>query len=188
MMDWGLWLLPVRQKCILIYGSHLWNLNQELWPTRRRASGPSNKAPFIPRMERLSKGREAPPPRIWTLPSTPVSSWNVLNQFLLAELIEKVKKFSSRLRNRACLSCLRGSRVLYLMKVPFKGRNSHLPRWQPDTCSQNSTVPQLAVCPLTRRGMRSCWWDGHPRGTVQYGTRKPSYGKIKETAAILMGE
>ena len=147
MIDWGLWLLPVRHKCILIYGSHLGDLNQELWPTWRCTSGLSNKDLFIPPMERLAQGRGDPPLKLWTLPSTPVSSWNLLNQFLFAKLTEKVKTFCSRLRSRTSLSYPRGSHVLGLMKIPFQGRNSHLLLWQASFLLfvSDSTIPWRAA-------------------------------------------
>lgn len=44
MMYWGLQLLPARQKCILIYDSHLCNLKQELWPMWRCAPATSSTA------------------------------------------------------------------------------------------------------------------------------------------------
>ena len=147
MIDWGLWLLPVRHKCILIYGSHLWDLNQELQPTWRCTSGLSNKDLFIPPMEKLAQGRGDPPLKLWTLPSTPVSSWNLLNRFLFAKLTEKVKTLCSRLRNRTSLSCPKGSHVLGLMKMPLQGRNSHLLLWQSGFLlfMSDSTVPWRAA-------------------------------------------
>lgn len=74
MMCWGLQLLPVRQKCILIYDCHLCDLKQKLWPMWRCASAPSNTGLLITPMERLANGRREPESEIWTPPSTPVSS------------------------------------------------------------------------------------------------------------------
>ena len=98
-------------------------------------------------MERLAQGRGDHPSKLWTLPSTPVSSWNLLNQFPFAKLTEKVKTFCSRLRNRTSLSCPRGSWVLGLMKMPFQGRNSHLLLWQSDFTlfMSNSKIPWRAA-------------------------------------------
>lgn len=85
---------------------------------------------------KAGKGKEELHSKIWTLPSTPVFSWNPLNQFLFAKLIEKVKKFCSRLRNR--MPVLPGGRLgTVLMKMPFKRKKSHLPLWQSGDCSQN---------------------------------------------------
>ena len=95
-------------------------------------------------MERLEQGRGDSPLKLWTLPSTPVSSWNLLNQFLFAKLTEKV---NSRLRNRTSLSCPKGSHVLGLMKMPLQGRNSHPLLWQPGFLLflSDSTIPWRAA-------------------------------------------
>lgn len=160
MMYWSLWLLPVRQKYILIYDSHLCvnshqyhDLNQELWPTWRCASATSNTGLFITPMESLAKGREEPQSKTWTPPSTPVSSWNLLNPFLFSKLIEKGKKFCGRLRNRERLSCPRGSWVMYFMEMPLKEKNSFLPLQQPEIMAKIPSVLQLPVCSLTRGKM-----------------------------------
>lgn len=69
---------------------------------------------------------------------------------LLAKLIEKVKKCCTRLRNSMPV-LPRGSRVLYPRKMPFKGRNSHLPWWQPDDRSQNFIhAPTYSLFPNQR--------------------------------------
>ena len=153
MIDWGLWLLPVRHKCILIYGSHPWDLNQELWPTWGCTSGLSNKDLFIPPTERLAQGRGDPPSKLWTLPSTPVSSWNLLNQFLFAKLTEKVKTFCSRLRNRTSLSCPRGSGYWALWKCHFKGGiaicccGSQTLYYSCPTLKSHEGLPTMLPCP-----------------------------------------
>lgn len=181
MIYWDLWLLLVRQKCILIYNSSLCNLNQELWPMWRGTSATSSKDLLIIPTERLAKGNEEPQPKIWTPLSTPVSSWNPLNRFLFAKLTEKVKRFCSRLRNRACRSCPRENWVLYLMKMPLQWRNRLSPQWQPEDCSQNSISAPTHSLFTDQKGDATLLMDdiGHPGEAVQYSTRKPRDSKYR---------
>lgn len=173
MIYWDLRLLPGRQKCILIYNSRLCNLNQELWPMWRGTSATSSKDLLIIPTERLAKGNEEPQPKIWTPFSTPVSSWNPLNWFLFAKLTEKVKRFCSRLRNRACLSCPRENWVLYLMKMLFQWRNRLSPQWQPDRSQNSISAPTYSLFADQKGDATLLMGDiGHPREAVQYGTRK----------------
>lgn len=90
------------------------------------------------------KESEKPQSKIWTLVSTPVSSWNPLNQFLFAKLIEKGKKFCSRLRSRARLA---GGEVGYYTL------GECLSQKETGICqiaAKIPSVPQLTVCSLTR--------------------------------------
>lgn len=115
--------------------------------------------------------------RGWTLPSTPVCSWKLLNQFLLSKLVEKVKKFCSRLKHGKCLFFPRGSWVSHLLERPFKGKDLHLPRRQPETATKiPSVLPHsLSIMARGRQGWQT-------RGNAGFHCQYQPYWESKTAA------